>query len=87
MTRPPDRPIFATESPEVEIGNHHGTARCRPATDATGRPHDLVSEIFVRDITWWGEAGGPSTRDWTLYEVHREGDLCLVPSSAYGCVR
>ena len=57
------------------------------ATDATGRPHDLVSEIFVRDITWWGEAGGPSTRDWTLYEVHREGDLCLVPSSAYGCVR
>lgn len=72
----------------IDSPRNAGLARMHvTATDASGRTYELVFEIFVRDITWWGDAGSPSTRDWTLYEVHREGDPCLFPSTAFGCAR
>ena len=65
-----------------------GLARVHVAAiDASGAEHDLVFEVFVKKLAWWGDAGGESVRDWTLYEVHREGEPCVFPSSAYGCAR
>ena len=55
------------------------------ATDPSGAPYDLVFEVFVKQLTWWGDAAGETVRDWTLYEVHREAQACVFPSSAYGC--
>jgi hypothetical protein len=50
-------------------------------------PYELVFEVFVKKLNWSGDAGGDTVRDWTLYEVHRETDSCVFPSSAYGCGR
>ena len=65
-----------------------GLARAHvSATDPSGASYDLVFEVFVKKLNWWGDAAGETVRDWTLYEVHRETDACLFPSSAYGCGR
>lgn len=57
------------------------------ATDPSGASWELVFEVFVKKLTWSGDAGGETVRDWTLYEVHREAEACVFPSSAYGCGR
>lgn len=57
------------------------------ATDPSGASYELVFEVFVKKLNWSGDAGGDTVRDWTLYEVHRESDACVFPSSAYGCGR
>ena len=72
----------------IDNAANAGLARVHvTATDAGGNAHDLVFEVFVKKLTWWGDAGGETVRDWTLYEVHREGEPCVFPSSAYGCAR
>ena len=55
------------------------------ATDPAGAEYALVFEVFVKNITWWGDAGGETVKEWKLYEVHREYELCIFPSSAFGC--
>lgn len=55
------------------------------ATDREGREQRLVFEVFVKDLAWWGDAGGQSTHDWRIYEVHREEEPCTFPSTAFGC--
>ena len=65
-----------------------GLARVHVTTSGTGtQTYQLVFEVFVKKLAWWGDAGGETVRDWTLYEVHREGEPCVFPSTAYGCVR
>lgn len=49
------------------------------ADDREGRDHELVFEVFVKDGTWWGDAGGQTRRDWTLRDVYRKG-----PGAPYG---
>lgn len=74
------------EPGRIEDPSNAGLARMHVrATDAAGQEHQLVFEVFVKQIAWWGDAGGEKTRDWSLYEVHREHELCIFPSSAYGC--
>lgn len=55
------------------------------ATDGAGQEHKLVFQVFVEKIAWWGDAGGERVKEWRLYEVHREDQSCVFPSSAYGC--
>lgn len=55
------------------------------ATDAAGHEHPLVFQVFVKAIAWHGDAGGESVKEWHLYEVYREAENCIFPSSAYGC--
>jgi len=50
-----------------------------------GHRHQLVFEVFVRQLNWLGDAGGETVKEWKLYEVHREGESCVFPSTAYGC--
>ena len=72
----------------IDNAGNAGLARVHvTATDASGTAHELVFEVFVRKLAWWGDAGGERVRDWTLYEVHRESEACVFPSSAYGCAR
>lgn len=55
------------------------------ATDAAGHEHPLVFQVFVKAIAWQGDAGGETVKEWKLYEVHREAEICFFPSAAYGC--
>jgi len=72
----------------IDDPGNAGLARVHvSATDPSGATYDLVFEVFVRKLTWWGDAAGETERNWTLYEVHREGEACVFPSSAYGCAR
>ena len=88
IVRPIDWWRTCCEPGPIDGPRNAGLARVHvAATDASGEEHDLVFEVFVKKLAWWGDAGGESVRDWTLYEVHREGDPCVFPSSAYGCAR
>jgi len=73
----------------VPPSQSHGAGLARmlvSAVDGNGRTHELVFEVWVKDITWWGDAGGQGPpRDWTLYEVHGEDESCLFGSRSYGC--
>jgi hypothetical protein len=72
----------------IDGSGNAGLARVHvSATDPSGGSYDLVFEVFVKTLNWSGDAGGGTVRDWTLYEVHREADPCVFPSSAYGCAR
>ncbi len=76
------------EPGRIDDPGNAGLARVHvSATDPGGASYDLVFEVFVKKLTWWGDAGGETERNWTLYEVHREADPCVFPSSAYGCAR
>jgi hypothetical protein len=55
------------------------------ATDQTGNQHRLVFEVWVKTLTWWGDAAGETVKDWTLYEVHREGEPCHLAGPIFGC--
>jgi hypothetical protein len=55
------------------------------ATDQAGNEHRLVFEVWVKTLTWWGDAAGETVKDWTLYEVHREGDPCHLSRPPFGC--
>jgi hypothetical protein len=65
-----------------------GLARIHVTTSgADGKPYRLVFEVWVKDLAWWGDAGGEWLHDWRLYEVHGEDQPCVFPSTAYGCIR
>ena len=55
------------------------------ATDQAGTEHRLVFEVWVKKLTWWGDAAGETVKDWTLYEVHREGEPCHLARPPFGC--
>jgi len=55
------------------------------ATDQAGTEHRLVFEVWVKKLTWWGDAAGETVKDWTLYEVHREGEACHLDRPPFGC--
>jgi hypothetical protein len=75
-------------SADASVYGYAGLARAHvTATDPSGKTYELVFEVFVKNLTWWGDAGGETVRDWTLYEVHRASEPCVFPSSAYGCAR
>lgn len=70
----------------IEDAGNAGLARIGVvATDRDGREHRLVLRVFVKQLTWWGDAAGERFREWRLYEVHREDEPCVFPSTAYGC--
>lgn len=74
------------EPGRIDRQGNAGLARMHvTAVDAAGREHQLVFEVFVKKIAWWGDAAGETVKDWTLYEVHRENEPCIFPTSAYGC--
>jgi hypothetical protein len=74
------------EPGRIQDPTNAGLARMHvSATDPAGTEYPLVFEVFVKNITWWGDAGGETVRDWKLYEVHREYEICMFPSSAFGC--
>ena len=74
------------EPGRIDHPGNAGLARMHVAAiDASGQEHQLVFEVFVRKVAWWGDAAGETVKDWTLYEVHREHERCIFPSSAYGC--
>lgn len=74
------------EPGRIDGPGNAGLARMHvTAVDAAGQKHDLVFEVFVKKLAWWGDAAGETVRDWTLYEVHREYEPCIFPTSAYGC--
>ncbi len=55
------------------------------ARDQAGTEHRLVFEVWVKTLVWWGDAAGETVKNWTLYEVHREGELCHLSSPPFGC--
>ena len=55
------------------------------ATDQAGTEHRLVFEVWVKTLTWWGDAAGETVKDWTLYEVHQEGESCHLARPPFGC--
>jgi hypothetical protein len=72
----------------IDDPDNAGLARAHvTATDPSGTTYELVFEVFVKKLSWWGDASGETVRDWTLYEVHRASESCTFPSSAYGCGR
>lgn len=74
------------EPGQIDDPGNAGLARMHvSATDAAGQEHQLVFQVFVKRIAWWGDAGGETVKEWTLYEVHREHETCIFPSTAYGC--
>lgn len=76
------------EPGRIDDSRNAGLARARvTATDPNGNSYELVFEVFVKKLSWNGDAGGDTVRDWTLYEVHRADAPCVFPSSAYGCGR
>ncbi|HEY6959209.1 MAG TPA: hypothetical protein VI814_10320 [Candidatus Limnocylindria bacterium] len=76
------------EPGEIQDQANAGLARVHVTTHgADGTPYYLVFEIAVRDVVYWGDAMGSPPREWRLYEVHRENELCLFPSPAFGCER
>jgi hypothetical protein len=75
------------EPGRIDDPGNAGLARLHvSAIDAGGTEHKLVFEVFVKSITWWGDAAGETVKEWKLYEVHAENEPCIFPSSAYGCV-
>lgn len=74
------------EPGQIQDPSNAGLARMHViATDAAGREHLLVFGVFVKAIAWHGDAGGETVKEWKLYEVHREAETCIFPSTAYGC--
>ena len=74
------------EPGRIDDAGNAGLARMAVvATDRDGHEHRLVFRVFVKQLTWWGDAGGERVREWRLYEVHREDEACRFPSRAYGC--
>jgi len=74
------------EPGRIQDSGNAGLARMHvSATDAAGHEHQLVFEVFVKNINWLGDAGGEHVKEWKLYEVHREYETCIFPSTAYGC--
>ena len=55
------------------------------AADQAGNEQRLVFEVWVKKLTWWGDAAGETVKDWTLYEVHREGESCNLDRPPFGC--
>jgi hypothetical protein len=55
------------------------------ATDSAGNEHRLLFEVWVKTLTWWGDAAGETVKDWTLYEVHGEGEACHLAGPPFGC--
>ena len=53
--------------------------------DQAGAEHRLVFEVWVKNLVWWGDAAGETVKDWTLYEVHREGESCHLARPPFGC--
>ena len=74
------------EPGEVQGERNAGLTRIHViATDQAGGEHRLVFEVWVKTLTWWGDAAGQTVKDWTLYEVHREGEPCHLAGPAFGC--
>jgi len=70
----------------VDGESNAGLARMHViATDRAGSEHRLVFEVWVKTLTWWGDAAGETVKDWTLYEVHREGEPCQLAGRIFGC--
>jgi hypothetical protein len=74
--------------PRPTTKDNAGLARVYVTTrGAAGQSRRLVFEVWVKDLVWWGDAGGEWLHDWRLYEVHDEDEPCVFGSSAVGCVR
>lgn len=56
-------------------------------TGENGKTYRLVFEVWVKELTWWGDAKGEWLHDWRLYEVHTEDEARVFPDPAYGCIR
>lgn len=65
-----------------------GLARVHVTTTGdSGTTYRLVFEVWVKDLTWWGDAAGEWIHDWRLYEIHTEDAPCVFPNPATGCIR
>jgi len=74
--------------PRLTTKDNAGLARVHVTTSGEdGKTRRLVFEVWVKDLVWWGSAGGEWHHDWRLYEVHDEEQPCFFGGSAVGCVR
>ena len=72
----------------IDDPDNAGLARVHVAARGdSGTTYRLVFEIWVKDLTWWGDAKGEWLHDWRLYEIHTEDEPCVFPNPAYGCIR
>lgn len=72
----------------IDDPKNAGLARVHVTTTGEdGGIYRLVFEVWVKDLTYWGDAAGEWLHDWRLYEVHEDGQPCVFPSTAYGCIR
>ncbi len=71
----------------IDDPKNAGLARLHVTTTSEdGQTYRLVFEVWVKDLTWWGDAAGEWLHDWRLYEVHNEDEPCVFPSTATGCI-
>jgi hypothetical protein len=76
------------EPGRIDDPKNAGLSRVHVTTSgADGKTYRLVFEVWVKDLTYWGDAGGEWLHDWRLYEVHEEDQPCVFPTVAYGCIR
>jgi hypothetical protein len=72
----------------IDDPKNAGLARVHVTTSGeNGKTYRLVFEVWVKDLSYSGDAGGEWLHDWRLYEVHEEDQPCVFPSTAYGCIR
>ena len=76
------------EPGRIDDPRNAGLARMHVSTHGkSGKEYRLVFEVWARDLTYWGDAGGSPPHNWSLYEVRFEDQACLFPNPSYGCVR
>ncbi len=72
----------------IDDPKNSGLARVHVTTTGeSGLTYRLIFEVWVKDLTWWGDAAGEWLHDWRLYEVHPEDEPCVFGGTAYGCTR
>jgi hypothetical protein len=72
----------------IDDPKNAGLARVHVTTTGEdGKTYRLIFEVWVKDLTYWGDAAGEWLHDWRLYEVHEEDEPCVFPTTGYGCIR
>jgi len=58
----------------ISTGVAAGGARLRlQVQDQQGNPHVYLADVFVRETSYWGTAGGSPPRDWVVRDVYADG--------------
>jgi hypothetical protein len=72
----------------IDDPRNAGLARVHVTTTGeNGKTYKLIFEVWVKDLTYWGDAAGERFQDWRLYEVHEEDQPCVFPNPDFGCIR